>query len=245
MSFSVGETLRIRTIQSYEGGLVEDYYTVTGELTLQELLNFNVSAYAQIYKTYYTREEYSLISRSATVYTLTNKASVSFTVPSTVIEEVIEDAMVTYESKTLAISLGEHPQYREFTALSEYLKDAVSEYIGVTPVVTLITTSDPIRVSEECHIYLTELRERISATIKTPYRRLIQRETELEFLQQENVGLRRFIQEYLETCATDCNPDAVTDPDDPTSNTLIDKAAFNFEISSRNYMRNPCYSNGQ
>ena len=240
MSFNVKETLRLRLKSGVTGNLEEGYYTITGEVTVQELINFQVAVYANVYSPFgFSEDEYAEISRDSIVYTLSSAGGISTTVPAEVLEEVSEDPLVTYESKTIVISLGEHPNYREFVALQEYLKDAVSEYIGVVPSVSLITTSDAIRITEERHVYLTALRERTQSTIRTPSRRLIQRENELEFLLQENIGLRKFIQLYQAQCATNCDPEAVVEPTDPVNETEIDRAHFNFEISAKNYMRNP------
>lgn len=241
MSFNVGETVRLRLKSDVTGNLIEDYYIITGEITLQEVLNFGVAAYSVIYQGYgYTQEDYDITSRSSILYTLGLTSGESITVPADVLEEVSETPLVTYESKAIVISLGEHPNYREFVTLLEYLKDAVSEYIGVVPAVTLIRTSDPIKLTEERHTYLTNLRERTQSTIRTPSRRLIQRENELVFLKQENVGLKKFIQEYLAQCATDCTATDVPEATDPVDLTTIDKAQFNFEMTGFNTMRNQC-----
>ena len=244
MSYNIGETIRLRLKEGIDGTLVEGYYTIGGILTIQELLNFGVSAYSDIYSTYgYTQDEYDILPRTDVVYALTSTDSEVLNVPSEVLEEVTENPLVPYRSMVLAISLGEHPEYREFTLLKQYLENAVVEYIGINPDINIINTSNPIQVPEDRHLYLQALRDRISATIKTPSRRLIQRETELEFLQQENLGLRTFIQEYLADCAVDCGGDPIVPDPDPTSNTRIDVEAFNFSLRPDNLIWNPCGSN--
>lgn len=241
MSFYLGDSLKLRLIPTVSGPLTEAYYRVSAVTTVQELLNLSVPVYRKIFLPYgYTLEEYDLVSREDVVYSLVNASNVSFNVPAKLVEEVYEDPLVTYESKTLAISLGEHPSYRNFTALISYLEEAISEYIGVTPAIKLLTTSAPIRITEERHLYLTALRENISATIRTPSRRLVQREEELEVLTLRYKALEDYILNYLGQCAEDCGAGEIELPTDPYSSTTIDKAAFSFSISNHNLLRNPC-----